>query len=72
MIAPLWSVEDGAAHEVAELFYEAVEAQKQNASRATLASILSEIREKAYDGTGRDTHAAYCFYGDPLAVAASA
>lgn len=72
VIAPLWSVEDGAAHEVAELFYEAVEAQKQNASPATLASILSEIREKAYDGTGRDTHAAYCFYGDPLAVAASA
>jgi CHAT domain len=70
VIAPLWSVEDGAAHEVAELFYQAIEAGKQSGEPANLAAILSGIRQKAYDQSGSDTHAAYCFFGDPLARAA--
>jgi CHAT domain-containing protein len=63
VVAPLWSVKDSLAHEVAVEFYEAA----LRDPRRPLAEILSDIRAKAYvDGGGEDTYAAYCFYGDPL------
>ncbi len=66
VVAPIWSVDDSLAHEVAEAFYQAVEASPG----ASLASLLGPIRKQAYDGTKADTFAAYCFFGDPDAVAA--
>jgi CHAT domain len=66
VIAPVWSVDDKVAHDVAERFYEGLIEQRP------LASILQEIRRKAYDPAGADSYAAYCFFGDPLAVAAIA
>jgi CHAT domain-containing protein len=80
VLAPLWSVEDGIAHEVATDFYEGVIAKRDR----PFAEILQEIRRKAYaenegadttdegldsEDDGLDTYAAYCFYGDPLASA---
>jgi len=65
VIAPLWSVKDSIAHEVAKAFYGALR------SDVTLpfAEIVRSIRAKAYvEGGGEDTYAAYCFYGDPLAA----
>jgi CHAT domain-containing protein len=67
VVAPLWSVKDTIAHEIALKFY--TEA-KANGS-APLAGILQRLRAKAYDATiAEDTYAAYCFYGDPLATPA--
>jgi len=63
VVAPLWSVEDNIAHQVAECFYKAV---KEKPS-APFAEILRGIRKKAYAGKAEDTWAAYCYYGDPLA-----
>jgi hypothetical protein len=63
VIAPLWSVDDGIAHLVAETFYERVVSQPT----IPFAEILRTIRAKAYAATGEDTWAAYCFYGDPMA-----
>lgn len=64
VIAPLWSVEDDVAHDVATEFYQ----QLSFDPKISLAKIFSTIRAKAYeDGSGRDTYAAYCFYGDPFA-----
>jgi hypothetical protein len=80
VLAPLWSVEDGVAHDVATAFYEGVIARPDR----PFAEILSEIRRRAYaegeaeeaddegaeeEDDGIDTYAAYCFYGDPLASA---
>lgn len=65
VIAPLWSVEDGTAHQVARAFYEAV----KNDPGKPFSLILSQIRDKAYS-EAKDTYAAYCFFGDPLASAA--
>ncbi|MBY5533632.1 CHAT domain-containing protein [Rhizobium leguminosarum] len=65
VIAPLWSVDDKIAHEIAVEFYDQV--KKQPGRR--LAEIFKEIRSRAYK-SGRDSYAAYCFFGDPLAVAA--
>ena len=64
VVAPLWSVDDGIAHQVAELFYNRV------ISRPTIpfADILRDIRARAYAPSGEDTWAAYCFYGDPMAA----
>ncbi|WP_198031666.1 CHAT domain-containing protein [Bradyrhizobium sp. Ec3.3] len=65
VIAPLWSVEDSVANKVATSFYEAL----KNTPEMPLAKIFSAIRAEAYkDGSGRDTYAAYCFYGDPFAT----
>ena len=63
VVAPIWSVKDSIAHEVAVAFYtEAVTNPKR-----PFADILRDIRAKAYAaGGGEDTYAAYCFYGDPL------
>jgi CHAT domain len=68
VIAPLWSVKDDIAHKVATEFYETVKANPGK----PFAEILRAIRARAYDATsgGEDTYAAYCFYGDPLAVRA--
>jgi hypothetical protein len=69
VIAPLWSVKDSIAHEVALEFYEAVLAKPTR----SFADVLRQIRSRAYaDEGGEDTYAAYCFYGDPLAAAAPA
>lgn len=65
VIAPLWSVKDTLAHEVAKAFYSAVDAGRP----VPFAEILSRLRAGAYDpAIGEDTYAAYCFYGDPLAT----
>ncbi|CUX71679.1 MULTISPECIES: CHAT domain-containing protein [Agrobacterium] len=65
VIAPLWSVEDEIAHDIALEFYGAV----KNEPKLPLADIFRRIRERAFDpDKGRDTYAAYCFYGDPLAT----
>jgi CHAT domain len=66
VIAPLWSVKDEVAHQVAVDFYGRVGAEPGT----PFAEILRSIRAKAYDRTvGEDTYAAYCFYGDPAAFA---
>ncbi|WP_275512456.1 CHAT domain-containing protein [Bradyrhizobium yuanmingense] len=62
VIAPLWSVDDGIAHQVARAFYEAV----KNDPSKPFSLIMSQIRDKAYT-EAKDTFAAYCFFGDPLA-----
>jgi hypothetical protein len=64
VIAPLWSVVDSVAYDVARRFYEALELDRSR----PLADIMREIRACAYDSDKpEDTYAAYCFYGDPLA-----
>jgi CHAT domain-containing protein len=65
VVAPLWSVEDSIAHEVAVEFYRRVKDEPWT----PFAAILRDIRAKAYIAEGgEDTYAAYCFYGDPLAT----
>ncbi len=67
VIAPLWSVKDDLAHEIAMTFYQTI----QDSPGTPFAQILQDIRRKAYDlSVGEDTYAAYCFYGDPLAARA--
>ena len=62
VIAPLWSVRDSVAFDVAKRFYEAIGHRPAPA----FADILRTIRKLAYDvEKGEDTYAAYCFYGDP-------
>ena len=69
VIAPLWSVKDSIAHEIAMEFYKRVKGEPQT----PFAEIFRKIRENAYDtANGEDTYAAYCFYGDPAAFAARA
>jgi len=64
VIAPLWSVKDSIAHQIAQDFYQTALAHPE----VPFAEILKQTRAKAYDpGIGEDTYAAYCFYGDPLA-----
>jgi hypothetical protein len=63
VVAPIWSVKDSLAHEVAVAFYEAALEQPTR----PFADILRDIRARAYEAAdGEDTYAAYCFYGDPL------
>ncbi|MEH2521034.1 hypothetical protein V1279_006607 [Bradyrhizobium sp. AZCC 1610] len=62
VIAPLWSVDDEIAHRIAEEFYREVRKKPS----VPLSRIFSAIRAKAYV-EGKDTYAAYCFFGDPLA-----
>lgn len=65
VIAPLWSVDDKIAFEVAKEFYTRAKAQPQS----SFAEILRDIRAKAYANDGaKDTYAAYCLYGDPAAM----
>jgi hypothetical protein len=66
VIAPIWDVEDAAAHQVATEFYETA----VNQPWTPYAEIMRQIRAKAYGPHGGvDTYAAYCFFGDPLARA---
>lgn len=68
VIAPLWSVSDNIAHDIAQEFYRSV----RDNPNIPFSQIFSRIRAKAYDEvSGRDTYAAYCFFGDPLASAAT-
>jgi hypothetical protein len=66
VIAPLWAVDDGVAHQVAVTFYQAV----KNNPATPFADILRGLRSRAYADNGADSYAAYCFYGDPNASAA--
>jgi CHAT domain-containing protein len=67
VIAPLWNVKDAIAHDVAQEFYKRLE----DGAAVLPAEVFRDVRRKAYDGAtaGEDTFAAYCFFGDPLAVA---
>jgi hypothetical protein len=62
VIAPLWSVEDTIAHQVAREFYRRI-AENPGARPS---EILRDIRARAYRDDHADTYAAYCLYGDPL------
>jgi len=69
VVAPLWSVKDSIAHEVAMTFYQRMKAEP----KTPLAEILRDLRKRSYAETGgEDTYAAYCFYGDPLATCVQA
>ena len=65
VVAPLWSVKDNLAYEVAMKFYKTLYDHPDR----PFADIVREIRARAYDSAAgaEDTYAAYCFYGDPLA-----
>jgi CHAT domain-containing protein len=63
--APLWSVSDTIAHQLAAVFYQTLKERPET----PCAEILRRLRAKAYgESGGEDTYAAYCFYGDPLTV----
>ncbi len=69
VIAALWSVRDDLAHEIALDFYR----RTINEPGKPFAEILRDVRRRAYEeAESEDTYAAYCFYGDPLAVRVSA
>lgn len=68
VVAPLWSVKDDIAHDVILTFYNTV---LKDPSRP-FADVFRQIRSHSYlDQEAEDTYASYCFYGDPLANAAS-
>jgi CHAT domain-containing protein len=63
VVAPLWAVQGKPAFDVTTRFYTAAFAG------TTFARILQKIRKDAYNGEAPpDSYAAYCLYGDPLAV----
>lgn len=62
VVAPLWSVDDAVAYDVAQQFYDQV-----CKKAGWFAEVLRSIRSQAYE-SGVDTYAAYCFYGDPMAI----
>jgi hypothetical protein len=65
VVAPIWSVKDDVASQVARLFYEEIKAHPGR----PFAVIMRDIRRRAYEGPDpEDSWAAYCFYGDPLAA----
>jgi hypothetical protein len=65
VIAPLWSVKDSIAHQLAVELYQRIEKEPET----PFAEILRDLRKRSYaDEGGEDTWAAYCFYGDPLAA----
>jgi CHAT domain len=65
VIAPLWSVKDSIAHQLAVELYQRMEKEPDT----PFAEILRDLRKRSYaDEGGEDTWAAYCFYGDPLAA----
>ncbi|WP_395752938.1 CHAT domain-containing protein [Prosthecobacter sp.] len=72
VIAPLWSVEDECAHDVATVIYQAVKDDAKSGGRPRpVAEILQNLRARTYDkgaSEGKDSYAAYCFYGDPSFV----
>ncbi|OXC73408.1 CHAT domain-containing protein [Caballeronia sordidicola] len=68
VIAPLWSVSDSVAHNVAQMMYDGAVPHGQEA--VPVAEILRQIRAHAYQGAtaGVDSYVAYCFHGDPKFV----
>jgi hypothetical protein len=66
VIAPLWNVDDGIAHELATQLYDQLRANPE----LTVANALRDLRDKAYSNGGADSWAAYCFFGDPLTTVA--
>ncbi|HET9210704.1 MAG TPA: CHAT domain-containing protein [Thermoanaerobaculia bacterium] len=65
VIAPLWSVKDSVAHQLAVELYQRIDKEPQT----PFAEILRDLRKRSYaEEGGEDTWAAYCFYGDPLAA----
>jgi hypothetical protein len=69
MLAPLWSVEDDLAHEVAKEFYEA--ALSPNGECKRVGEVMAAIRAKyiAAPELGRhSTYMAYVYYGHPNLV----
>jgi hypothetical protein len=62
VIAPLWNVDDGIAHDLATQLYDELRAQPE----LTPADALRTLRNNAYSNGGADSWAAYCFFGDPL------
>jgi hypothetical protein len=64
VIAPLWSVDDDAAHAVAEYFYDRITTEP----KTPYAEIVRDIRAKAV-AEDEDTYAAYCYFGSPRASA---
>lgn len=64
VIAPLWSVQDDVAHDVADYFYGRI--TKEPAT--PYAEIVRDIRAKA-DTEQEDSFAAYCYFGSPSASA---
>lgn len=64
VIAPLWSVRDEIAHEVAVEFYERIATEPQT----PYAEIVRDIRARAYTEQ-EDSFAAYCYFGSPWAAA---
>jgi hypothetical protein len=67
VVAPLWSVKDSIAHQVAVEFYE----RSRREPQTPFAEILRDLRRRSYGPAGgEDSWAAYCFYGDPLATGA--
>ncbi|HEY2293424.1 MAG TPA: CHAT domain-containing protein [Thermoanaerobaculia bacterium] len=65
VVAPLWSVKDSIAHQLAVELYQRIQEQPET----PFAEILRDLRKRSYAAEGgEDTWAAYCFYGDPLAA----
>jgi hypothetical protein len=64
VIAPLWSVEDEVAHQVACEFYGRIEAEPHRA----YAEIVRDIRARANERE-HDSYAAYAYFGSPWASA---
>lgn len=64
VVAPLWSVRDEVAHEVAKLFYDRV---KQEPT-VSYAEIVRDIRARS-ETEQEDSYAAYCYFGSPWASA---
>lgn len=65
VVAPLWSVFDRTALDVVKEFYHQLD------QKISLAAAVRNVRRKAYDKplpSGLTTYAAYCYYGDPLAI----
>jgi hypothetical protein len=63
IIAPLWSVDDELASEIALELYEAA----LEPGAKSLPAILQGIRRRGFEEENADTYAAYCFFGDPEA-----
>lgn len=62
VLAPLWTVKDTLAREVAEEVYTATLADADR----SIAEILQDLRRRTYERPeAEDTYAAYCWFGDP-------
>jgi hypothetical protein len=65
VVAPLWSVRDEVAHDVADYFYSRITEEP----KTPYAEIVRDIRAKA-ESEQEDSFAAYCYFGSPTASAA--